>query len=225
MPQEIKTITLPLPLKLGSVNCYLVRTETGHVLIDTGGSNKRKELDRKLESLGCGPGDLRLIVLTHGDFDHIGNAAHLRRRFGAKIAMHRDDSGMAERGDMFSNRSSGSALLRKLVPLFFRFGKKRRFKPDIYLEDGDSLGEHGLDATVIAIPGHSRGSIGILMAGGDLLCGDLLESTKGPALNPIMDDPAAAKASLDRLRNLAIRTVYPGHGEPFQMERFVKGDR
>ena len=225
MPQDISTITLPIFLNWGGVNCYLVRTDAGHVLVDTGSPGKRRRLVRELERAGCKQGDLRLIVLTHGDFDHIGNAAHLRRRFGARIAMHRDDSGMAERGDMFWNRRKGGVLIRMLVPVLFRFGKKRRFRPDIYLEDGDPLKEHGLDATVIALPGHSRGSIGILTAGGDLLCGDLLESTKGPALNAIMDDPEAARASVDRLRTLAINTVYPGHGGPFPMERLIKSDR
>jgi hypothetical protein len=44
MPQEIKTISLLLPYKLGSVNCYLIETGTGYILIDTGGSNKRADL-------------------------------------------------------------------------------------------------------------------------------------------------------------------------------------
>jgi len=43
---EIKVITLLLPYRLGSVNCYLVETDTGFVLIDTGGSNKRAELEK-----------------------------------------------------------------------------------------------------------------------------------------------------------------------------------
>jgi len=86
---------------LGSVNCYLVESGTGHILIDTGSSNMRSDLERELESAGCKPGNLRLIVLTHGDFDHIGNAAFLKKKFGTKIAMHKDDSGMAEHGNMF----------------------------------------------------------------------------------------------------------------------------
>ena len=225
MQQEIKTITLPLPYKLGSVNCYLVETDTGYVLIDTGGSNKRSELARELEGAGCKPGNLKLIVSTHGDFDHIGNAAYLREKFGAKIAMHKDDSGMAERGDMFWNRKSGNTLIRMMAPILFRFGKSNRFEPDLYIEDGYALSEYGFDATVLTIPGHSKGSIGILTAGGDLLCGDLFDNTDKPVLNSIMDDLAAANASVEKLRGFAINTIYPGHGKPFPMEQFLKGRR
>ncbi len=60
----------------------------GYILIDMGGSNSRKELVTGLESAGCKPGLLKLIVLTHRDFDHTGSAAHLRNMFGRKIAMY-----------------------------------------------------------------------------------------------------------------------------------------
>jgi len=75
MSIEIKTISLLLPYKLGGVNCYLIETDTGYILIDTGGSNRRTDLEKELESAGCQTGNLKLIVLTHGDFDHTGNAA------------------------------------------------------------------------------------------------------------------------------------------------------
>ena len=221
MREEIKTIRLPLPYRLGSVNCYLVETDAGYVLIDTGGSNRRTELEEELESAGCERGDLKLIVLTHGDFDHTGNAAYLRKTFGAEIAIHPDDSGMVERGDMFWNRNTGNVLLRMASPILFGFGKAERCTPDLYIEDGHDLSEYGLDAVVLHIPGHSKGSIGILTAGGDLFCGDLLENTNEPGLNSIMDDPAAAHASVERLKGLEMGTVYPGHGEPFPMALFT----
>ena len=221
--QAVKIITLSLPYGLGTVNCYLWETDTGFVLIDTGSSNRRSELESELTSVGCRPGDLALIVLTHGDFDHTGNAAYLCERFGANIAMHQDDAGMAERGDMFWNRSSGNGLLRLIVPILFRFAESNRFKPDFYLEDGDNLSDYGFDAQVLSIPGHSKGSIGILTAGGDLFCGDLLENSKGPATNSIMDDPAACDASLAKLQAFQIQTVYPGHGKPFSMGSFPAG--
>jgi hydroxyacylglutathione hydrolase len=221
MPHRIKTITLSLPYRLGSVNCYLVETDAGFVLMDTGGSNKRVDLVNELESAGCKPGNLNLIVLTHGDFDHTGNGAFLREEFGTRTAMHYDDSGMVERGDMFSNRESGNALFGRVVPILFRFAKSDRFKPDLYIEEGDDLSPYGFDARVLHLPGHSKGSIGILTAGGDLFCGDLLDNTKSPVLNSIMDDLAAAKASVEKLRCLEIHTVYPGHGRPFPMELFI----
>ncbi len=67
---------------------------------------------QRVVGAGCRPGDLRLVILTHGDFDHAGNAAYLRDRFSATIAMHRGDSGMAQRGDGFSNRRKGNVLQR-----------------------------------------------------------------------------------------------------------------
>ncbi len=224
MQQEIKTITLPLPYKLGSVNCYLVEIDSGYILVDTGASNKRGELERELESAGCRQGNLKLIVLTHGDFDHIGNAAYLRERFGAKIAMHKDDSGMAEHGDMFWNRTSGNVLMKVITPILFRFGRLNRFEPDLLIEDGYTLSEYGFKATVLTIPGHSKGSIGILMDSGCLLCGDLFDNTDKPMLSSIMDDLAAANASVEKLRGIAIKTVYPGHGRPFSMEQYMESN-
>jgi hydroxyacylglutathione hydrolase len=223
--QEIKPITLPLPYRLGTVNCYLVHTDTGFVLIDTGASNKRAELENELASAGCKPGNLDLIVLTHGDFDHTGNCAYLREKFGTKIAMHKGDSGMAEHGDMFWNRSSGSTLLGIMAPILFRFPKSNRFKPDFYIEDGYDFSGCGFDAQVLSIPGHSKGSIGILTAGGDLFCGDLLENPNEPAINSIMDDPAIANLSIQALQGLEISTVYPGHGTPFPMDSFTANHR
>jgi glyoxylase-like metal-dependent hydrolase (beta-lactamase superfamily II) len=205
------------------VNCYLIQTAGGHVLIDTGGSNARQALRSELECAGCTPGSLRLVLLTHGDFDHIGNAAYLRSVFGAPIAMGHDDAAMAEHGDMFVHRKRPNILVRTLVPLFTGFGPSERFTPDILLDEGYDLSQHGLEASVIGLPGHSRGSIGILTAGGDLFCGDLFENTKRPALNSLIDDPAAAQASLAKLAALKVTTVYPGHGRPFAMELLMKG--
>ena len=203
---------------MGSVNCYLIETDSGYILIDTGTSNRRTDLEKELRSAGCKPGNLKLVVLTHGDFDHTGNAAYLRRKYGTKIAMHYDDSGMAEHGNMFFNRKMPNILLRMIVPIFFGFGKSKRFIPDLYVDEGYSFSGYGLDAEVVSIPGHSKGSIGIMTAGRDLFCGDLLENTKQPALNSLIDQSGAANASIENLRTLEINTVYPGHGKPFPMD-------
>ena len=221
MPPEITRLTFPLPFRMGHVNCYLIRSTSGYALVDTGARNARRRVAEALERAGCTPASLIVILLTHGDFDHIGNAAFLRSAFRAPIAMHTDDSGMAERGDMFVNRKPPGWAVRILLPLFTGFGQAERFTPDILLADGQDLSELGFEASVLSLPGHSMGSIGILTAGGNLFCGDLLENTSGPRLNSLMDDAEAANASVARLRTLSAMTVYPGHGEPFPLTRLL----
>jgi hydroxyacylglutathione hydrolase len=218
LENKINIITLPMPFRMGWVNSYLIETASGCLLIDTGGSSAREELLGKLENLGCSSRNLKLILLTHGDFDHIGNAAYLRSAFGSRIAMHRGDSGMAEQGDMFVNRKKPNILIKVLLPLFSGFGKSDRFTPDIHVSDGDDLSDYGLDAKIILLPGHSKGSIGIVTAQGELFCGDLFENTKVPALNALMDDRAAARVSIEALKQLNIKSVFPGHGPPFAMD-------
>jgi glyoxylase-like metal-dependent hydrolase (beta-lactamase superfamily II) len=201
-------------------NAYLLKTEAGYFLIDTGISKKRGQFERDLIEAGCGPGDLKLIIVTHSHLDHVGNAAYLANKYGAKVAMHRDDYGMVESGDMFVDTKGGAMI--ELVSFLMKvlgLGDYERFTPDLYLEDGLSLSPQGLDATVIHFPGHSRGSIGVLTAGGDLFCGDLLINTDKPARNTLIDDRAKYEASVERLRTLEVKTVYPGHGRPFDMEQ------
>jgi hydroxyacylglutathione hydrolase len=220
MTLEINTITTPFVLRT-TVNCYLVRTDRGFILIDTAKTGQRGVLQKELDRAGCQPGSLQLIVLTHGDFDHCGNAAYLREKFGTKITMHEADSGMVERGDMFWNRHRPNFLVRTLAGLLFRLRKADRFKPDFYIKAGDNLSEYGFDAEVIEIPGHSKGSIGLLTADGDLFGGDLLANVDKPNVWSIIDDPVAAKASVEKLKGITINTVYPGHGQSFPMLAFL----
>lgn len=215
MPLSIKPITLSLPLNLGQVNCYLIETGSGFCLIDSGPTNQRTELVNQLEAAGCHAGDLNLVLLTHGDFDHTGNAAYLRDRYQAKLAIHASDVGMLTHGNMFSNRKKGNPIMNWLVARFSGFSRAERCTVDILLEEGSRLEDYGLEAWVVHLPGHSLGSIGMLTKSGELFCGDLFEMADQPRLNSIMDDLAAAQSSVQRLKTLDFHTVYPGHGAPF----------
>ena len=204
-----------------SVNCYLAKAGDGFALIDTGMPLHRSAIEKQLESLGCKPGNLKLIVLTHGDLDHHGNAAYFRQKFGARVAMHNDDSGMVARGDMFWNRKKPNAVVKAVFGLFYGLFKSARFEPDFYVDEGYDFSAHGFDGTVVHLPGHSKGSIGIVTAGGDLFCGDLFGNLGKPELWSLIDDAAAAQASVARLKSLQIATVYPGHGKPFSMAQLA----
>ena len=220
MNNEIQQITLPLPMRMGSVNCYLIKNDNGYFLIDTGGENAEDALLEKLNLAGCSEEMLKLIIITHGDFDHIGNVVPMRNKFGSKVAMHADDMAMATNGELFASRNKPGFLVKILAPLFVSLGKTRRFNPDILLIDGDDLNSYGLEAKVVSIPGHSKGSIGIHLASGGFFCGDLLENSKTPGFSTLMDDQIVANKSMMRLQHLGINTVYPGHGTPFHFSDF-----
>jgi len=213
MIKDIKTVILG-----GfSANCYLLKTDRGFVLIDTGRKSKRSKLEQELSSAGCKPGNLDLIILTHGDFDHTGNCAYLREKYHTKIAMHHYDLGMVEYGDMFWNRKTGNWILKKLVNIFFKITK---FKPDYTIDEKSDLSKYGLDAKVLYLPGHSKGSIGILTDSGELFCGDLFTNRKKPEPNSMVDNLNELNDSINKVKGLKIKMVYPGHGQPFQMNSY-----
>ena len=222
MPQEI------IPIRLAMVNCYLIKNDDDYLMIDTGVGLQRGTVEKALSQAGCRRGNLKLIIITHGDPDHTGNALYMKENYGARIGIHREEAPAVEKGDMRLNRKRLQEKSSFLTRLIFRLpvarlGKANRFKPDIYLEDGQELTEYGCDGKIVHLPGHSRGSIGVLTADGDLFCGDLLiNNGKGkPGRNSLVDIAEEMTTSIERVKGLGVRMFYPGHGKPFPMEELV----
>jgi len=220
VPQEIITISLD------GTNCYLVRNDSGYLLIDTNFPFQRSNLEAEFEKAGCQPENLKLIVITHGDIDHTGNCAYLRDKYQVKIAMHEGDTEMClkdgrtrDRGKMpegFPIPLMVLWLTKGILRFAFRQATWRkpfdRFEPDILLEEGQNLAEYGFDAKILYTPGHSRGSISVLTNSGDLFCGDMFNHVWGRIIK------STDEGVLERIKELEIQTIYPGHGEPFSME-------
>ena len=102
----------------------------------------------------------------------------LKNKYGVKIAMHANDSGMVKNGDQNWNRKINpdrvSIFGRIIIFISSHLASSNHFKqfePDILLVDGQDLSNYGLAAKVLHLPGHSKGSIGILTDDGDLFCG------------------------------------------------------
>ncbi len=215
---EIKTISLTF------VNSYLIKTDKGYILIDTGVPTSRDALEKALETEGVKPGDLKLVIITHGDIDHVGNCAYLRKKYGVKIAMHKNDAKMAETGEMLMERKRTGGSLMMTIMQFLMGGKKRmkkmmdefeKFSPDIFLEDGQDLKDFGLDAKVVSIPGHTPGSIAILTSDGSLFSGDTVLNRSKPQWANIIYNEESLAATITKLKTLTVNNVYPGHGKPF----------
>jgi hydroxyacylglutathione hydrolase len=218
----------PRVIDLGGVNCFLFDAGDGFVLVDTGFAFQRPLLEKRLEAAGCGQGKLKLIVLTHGDGDHVGSCAYLKAKHGAEVAMHREDAPSAG-SDPGKDRKVKFGFMNFLevftgIGMAFRALRSGSIKPepfevDLFLEDGRSLADRGVDARVVHIPGHSRGSIGLLLPTGDLIAGDLFMNLIAPNFSAIRLAGGETAASVAKLDGLGIRDVLPSHGRPFPWKR------
>ncbi|MCP4133559.1 MAG: MBL fold metallo-hydrolase [bacterium] len=201
-----------------SGNCYLIRNNDTYVLIDTASQSNRSKLENKLIELGCTIGKLKLIILTHGDFDHSGNALYLKTKYNCPIGMHQKDAVLTESGNMFINKNKHSLLSDIIIRIFLKIDT---FKPDIFLDENSDLTSYGIDAGILYVPGHSIGSIAVLTKENDLICGDLFENRRSPKLY-FVDNANEIESSLKKTEHYTINRVYPGHGEKFIFSDFIK---
>lgn len=216
-----------IPINLGFVRAYLVRCGRW-ILVDSGIRGSEERIAQAAERAGIRPErDLALIVLTHGHTDHMGGAAALRERWHVPVAMHRLDADPAQRGVNPPLRAARAA--GHLVALAARAAARRpapAFNADLLVEGDTELRCMGLEARILATPGHTAGSITVLTDGGDALIGDLVIGhmlrTGRPCLPYVADDVAQVRQSVRAVLARSPRRVYSAHGRPFTVEDLAR---
>jgi hydroxyacylglutathione hydrolase len=211
-------------IDFGMVNAYLVRARDGFVLIDTGLPRHWPLLERSLAAAGALPGKIKLVVITHGDWDHTGNCVRLRREYRAPLALHPGDLPMVRDG-LLPTRTVRPLLFKLLyaaISLRRHGHDTERFVPDILLADGQRLDQYGLAARVAHIPGHTAGSIAIITDDGALFPGDTMTNRRKPDYAAFIEDRTALRGSIKTLQALDVKMVYPGHGRPFGRAELLK---
>ncbi|GAA1945470.1 MBL fold metallo-hydrolase [Agromyces allii] len=207
------------------VAVYLIDTPEGVTIIDAGLAGQRKELLAELDAMGRTLDDVRGVVLTHGDSDHIGFAERLRRDHGVPIFVHEADAARA-RGEESSKPEWGRLKLGATAKFMWYALRKNGLRTTpltevVAVRDGDRLDLPGAPV-IIGLPGHSPGSIAIhvpavdaVFVGDGLTTRHVLTGATGPQPAPFTDDPAEALASLHRIAGLGAAWVLPGHGSPW----------
>lgn len=206
-------------IKCGNGNCYIIENGTYGILADTG---KKEYIHNVIEA--CKRYKVKLIVLTHAHFDHAENAAQISDVLGIPIAMNEKDINLIKSN---TNQSLSAATLLGKVVLSasikeFSVRSIPNFEPDILLSDGDSLSDFGINAQIIALPGHTNGSIGIDVDGGHLIVGDALMNMFYPTVSMLYHNRETMLESAGKISALGERTIYFGHGKPKPNRQWVK---
>lgn len=212
--QEIKRISL------GMVNCYLIKTDGGLILIDSGTAGSGEQLTRGIAEAGEDIGAVRLMIITHGHADHAGGVAYLKRQYGIPVAIHEKDAEYVQNG---SNAiPPGTSTLANIIGSLMVFANRKStwegFNPDHLLNGISNMMDFGLDAKLLEFPGHTPGSIGLLLPNGDLIAGDLVSNLRKPGLGMFAADVDRMRADIGGLQAMGVKRVFPGHGSPFEAE-------
>ncbi|ROP58588.1 MBL fold metallo-hydrolase [Curtobacterium sp. PhB115] len=214
--------------RIGSdiVSAYLVDSPDGVTVIDAGLPGHWRDLVAELRAMGRSLDDVRGVVLTHGDSDHVGFAERLRREHGVPVYVHAADAERAKGGKKPSGAKQRMRLgaLLGFVTYSLRKGGARPvwLREVVEVHDGDVLDLPG-EPHVIGMPGHSPGSIAVwvpavdaVFVGDGLTTRHVLTGDVGPAPAPFTDEPAQAITSLRALLPTGATWVLPGHGAPYR---------
>lgn len=218
-----------IPFKSSINTCYIIK-DRGTIMIDGAWFRSTAPFLDLLNRSGITPEELRLLVLTHGDFDHVGGSREIKRVTGADIAIHENDRDLLEKG--IFNWPGGVTSWGRISHAIFKPVVKqiRNFpavKADLVLGDNDqSLEEFGIQGKIIYTPGHTSGSVSVLLDSGEAFIGCLAHNMFPFVLRPAppiyADDIDLLKLNLRKIIDRGAKILYPGHGKPFTAKKIMK---
>jgi hydroxyacylglutathione hydrolase len=212
-------------IPLGINNVYVVK-DKGVVMIDGGAPKKGRAFLKGLDAIGINPEEIQLIILTHAHWDHIGSAAEIKELTGAKVVLHKYEVHWLE--ESLKPMPPGVTVWGKISTKLFSWTivPSVHIKPtkvDIALgKELFPLMEYGISGRIVHTPGHSSGSVSVLLSSGEAFVGDMAMNKFPLRLWPGM--PIYAENwpmllnSWQELLKQGVNTVFPAHGDSFSAD-------
>jgi glyoxylase-like metal-dependent hydrolase (beta-lactamase superfamily II) len=226
-------VGVPNPMFEGELNLYVIAGDP-LTLIDTGiGTSKAlAALEAGLAAHNLALDAVRQVILTHKHADHIGLAADIRERSGARVFIHEDDwAGVANLDERHTEfiplvcsrlraAHTPEDEVQKLAQFLSHGRRFARQTPAEKMADGDTFDIDGCPLEVIHTPGHTQGSV-CLRYGNYLFSGDHVLPDITPNIGAgEMRRTGMMRRFLDSLDRIAAYqsddiVVLPGHGGRF----------
>jgi hydroxyacylglutathione hydrolase len=204
-----------IPINLGMVKAFLIKGER-YILVDTGLPQHFEKINKFFTENQINPKDISLIILTHNHLDHTGGLMQMKALTGAKVLIHKAEGVYLEQG--ISTPVQARSLLAKLIMKLMKEPKIESFKADVKIEDNFDLTKFGVNGKVVHTPGHTIGSISVLLNNGEAIVGDSLtgKMKKNYTLAKypfIWNDINALRNSIKMLLNKGAKLFYNSHGD------------
>jgi glyoxylase-like metal-dependent hydrolase (beta-lactamase superfamily II) len=213
-----------IQVKMGPANAYLIPSREGYILVDAGVKEKEETIKKALETNGAQLMDIKLIIVTHVHYDHVGSLSALKSLTNAPVMVHQKAYELLASGK--SNFPKGTMSLSKITSKIankFMSGAFAGVEADILVDDTYDLNIFGIDGKVIYTPGHTSGSICVLLKDEHLFCGDTFFNVVGNSVYPpFANDEEELIKSWIKIKEKDPKLFYPGHGEMFYKSKFIK---
>lgn len=210
-------------IKLSMSNVYLLKLPRP-VLIDAGGKHDMAALEAGLTREGTTVNDMAAVLLTHGHSDHAALAAEIRRRSGASVL-----TGHAERVMIGAGKNDDlnpTNLMARILKTFAIDPNYEGFVPDFDVDTELSLTNLGIPGRAIQMPGHTPGSMVIVLDDGRAFVGDMILGgwfggalfSNRPGEHYFHADIARNRQNVMTLLKAGVQSFYVGHGGPLTRE-------
>ncbi|MEZ5104072.1 MAG: MBL fold metallo-hydrolase [Draconibacterium sp.] len=198
----------------GRSNVFLVTNGKKNILVDTSPTRKWSKLDRNLKSFNVSKIDL--LILTHTHYDHVENAFRVKKNYGVQVFVHQEEEYFIRTGK--NKFPSGTNLFTRFLvrTLGAMLSNKFNFspcQPDVIIDSVFSLKKYGLNAYLLPTPGHSAGSISLIVDNEIAIVGDALFGVfKNSVFPPFADDIKTLVKSWGKLLETDCSLYLPAHG-------------
>lgn len=198
----------------GRSNVFLLTNGEKNILIDTSPKFMWNSLEKRLKQLNVNRIDY--LILTHTHYDHAENSSRIKEKYKAQVIVHKDEASYLTSGENII--PNGTNLITKTIVnlLARRFLSIARYEPckyDILVNSVFELNEIGFNAYIMHTPGHTNGSMSVIIDNEIAIVGDTMFGVfKWSVFPPYANDIKQIVNSWGSLLETECSIFIPSHG-------------